>query len=420
MPELRNARTRFRIASAALLSFALFFPFYIEQIAPLRLVVVAIGFAAVALEVLFLPISRRARIIAVVLIGAYLCLAVLAVELVAMSLGDRLFAVNAEHLFVMFPLFAALGGLLLRLGQARAYLMVLLGVAAAVSVLAVIESFVDFSLLGRAYEYATSQREGTNRALVGSENVLVLGAILATMVPLTLVLPKLRYQIAVCALLVAGVWATGSRFPALIATAIALVQFFPQLRSLLTRFTWVLHSLAALALAGLAYLSLFVWHPFIAGSTGLDYSANYRGAIYSLVPQFLLDRPLGYLLAAPTGGYWVVDSELHGGVDVSLSVDSEIVYAIFGLGWLGLALYAVAVFTSIAAIKRSVPLGLSSLALTALGFSLALHGWDAMSPFWYTLLGACISVTVWPWVVRKRDQASAATSSKTRPTKEDL
>ncbi|WP_104083788.1 hypothetical protein [Cryobacterium sp. Y11] len=400
---VRRERTRsyLRIASALLLSFGLFFPYYLEQLGSLRLFSVAIGFAALALEVFLMEFSLRRRIAYVAVGAGYLAVAVGAIEVVARQINDRLFAVNAEHLLVMLPLFALLGWVLYRSGKGRIYIVVLLSVATLVSILAISESLLGQSLFGRTYEFATSQREGLTRALVGSENVLVLGAILATMVPLSLKLHRLRFQLMVSAILVLGVWATGSRAPAIICTAVAAFQLFPVLRALLLRFVWVAHTLAAVAIAGLAYLSLFVWAPFIAGATGLEYSSNYRGAIYSLVPQFLADRPFGYLLQTAPAGRWVVDSELHGAVDIARSVDSEIVYAIFGLGWIGLVLFLVAVFVSIAAIKHDVAIGLSALSLTSLGFILALHGWDAMSTLWYSLLGVCLGFAVIPRVRRQ-------------------
>ena len=400
MDRRQRTRSWLRVASALLLSFGLFFPYFLEQLGSLRLFTVAIGFAALALEIFLMGFSLRRRMISTAVVGGYVVVAVGAVELVARQIDDRLFAVNGEHLFVMLPLFALLAWVVYRSGHGRTYVVVLLCVATLVSVLAISESLLGQSLIGRDYKFATSQREGPARALVGSEDVLVLGATLATMVPLSLKMRQFRTQLLVSAILVAGVWATGSRAPALICTAVAAAQLFPVLRALLIRFLWVVHGLAAVAIATLAYLSFFVWAPFIAGATGLEYSSNYRGAIYSLVPQFLADRPLGYLLQTAPVGRWLVDSELHGAVDIAKSVDSEIVYAVFGLGWIGLALFAAAVFVSIAAIKHDIAVGLAALTLTSLGFILALHGWDAMSPLWYSLLGICCGVAVLPRVLR--------------------
>lgn len=393
----RRARFYLRVASALMLSIGLFFPYFLGQIGSLRLLIVMIGFAALALEVFLMQLALRRRILVVVGSGVYLAIAVGVIEVIALRLDDRVFAINAEHLFAMLPLFAALGWLLYQSEQGHIYLVVLLSVASLVGIVAVGESLLDRSLLGREYDFAISQREGIPRAIVGSENVLVLGAILAALVPLSLKLEGLRYQVGVGIVLVAGAWATGSRAPALICTVVAVVQYFPILQVMLQRYLWIVKAGAGAVLVGLACFSIFVWTPYIPGADDLAYSSNYRGAIYSLVPEFLIDRPFGYVFSAAPLDLWVIESEARGSVDIARSVDSEIVYAIFGLGWLGLGFFVAALFVSIAAIKHDVALGLSALTLTCLGFVLALHAWDAMGPLWYLLLGACFSISVWPW-----------------------
>jgi hypothetical protein len=404
-----KARTVLRSAIAFMLCISLFFPYFLDQIGSLRLLAVTIGFSALAVEILLLDVPLKCRVMAVSAVGAYLGLTVLTIEIIARTIDDRLFAVNAEHLFVLLPLFALLGWRLYRSAQGRLYLFVFLGVAFLVSLLAIAESLLGQSLIGREYEFDISQREGSARALVGSENVLVFGAILATIVPLTLKLTNRYLRLIVSIVLVLGVWSTGSRAPALLCTILAIVQLFPLLRALLQRFLWVVYVGAGVALAGLAYLSLAVWTPYISGSTGLEYSANYRGALYSLVPQFLIDRPFGYLLQTPSAGEWLVSSELHGTFDIARSVDSEIVYAIVGLGWVGLLMYLAAIFVAIAAIKHDVAIGLAALIMSTLGFSLALHGWDAMSPLWYSLIGICAGLTIGPSIQSRSTKKGNAT-----------
>jgi len=172
-----------------------------------------------------------------------------------------------------------------------------------------------------------------------------------------------------------------------LATVVAVVLFAPIVRRFFQRHLWIIFAGAAALLIGLAYLTVFVFTPTIAGSTGLQYSANYRGAMYSLLPRILSDHPLGYLLSGTPLGTWTVDSQLRGVVDIAISSDSEIVFAVFGLGWLGLTLYVVALFTAIGAVKKDAPVGFAAVSLTVLGLILALHGWDGMSPLWYALLG---------------------------------
>lgn len=380
--------TGLRLVSGGLLSFSVLFPHLLGLIGlPLRVSAVGIGLAALAVELYLGPWSRRKS--AIWLAGAALwCIGGLGViELGARALDNRLFAVNSAHLFVLLPLFGAVGVLIYRSEGARIYLLTFLVFASVDAGLAIAEALLDHSLLGREPQFLHSQREGLTRALVGSEDVLTLGATLAATVPLTLKLGSLRFRLMVSALLVAGCWASGSRAPAVLCTAVALTQFVPYVRNLFQRHLWIMFSGATAVLLGIAYMSVFVWTPWIAGSTGLQYSANYRGAMYSLVPQILGSHPLGYLLSGPPLGVWTVGSQLHGAVDIAMSSDSEIVFAVFGLGWIGIALYIAALFTSVGAIKSDVSVGLAALSLTVLGLTLALHSWDGMSPLWYSLIG---------------------------------
>lgn len=402
-----------RVASAALLFFALFFSDVLEQVGSLRIWMIAIGFCASALEISLLSWPARKRIKAVTLGGAYIGVFVSAIEVSARALDDRFFAVNAVHLLVLLPLFSALGWLIYRSEGARIYLYVFLGIASVVAILALTESLLGFSLLGRNLEFASSQREGPTRALVGSEHVLVLGATFAAAVPFALKLKGLRSQLIVSLLLAAGCWATGSRAPALVCSLIAVVQLVPALSRLLQRHLWVLHWLVVVALAALAYFVLAVWKPYIAGATGLDYSSNYRAAIYSLLPEFLAGHPFGYLLQGTPLGVWVIPSELRGPVDIAQSVDSEIIFAVFGLGWIGLAFFVASLFVAIASIKYDLSIGLSALSLTSLGFTLSLHGWDAMSPFWYLLVGVSVCLTGPPLLRRVQERRRPSRESAT-------
>lgn len=400
-----------RAAGAGLVCVGLFLPSVFDGIGGLRLFVVAAGFGVFLLEVLLSARSRRWKLGLALGAAGYLGVTVLLTELVSRVLQDRMFAVNAQHLFVMLPLFAALGAAVYRSEAARVYLRVLMTVASVVAAVAVLETTLGLSLLGREYEFLTSQREGPTRALVGSDNPLVLGVTLAALVPLTLKLRPGWSRVALTALLVAGVWASGSRAPAMIATAVAIAQFTPLVRTLVQRFTLWVYLVAAAVIVGLAYASVFMWSTYIPGTTGVDYSSNYRSALYALVPQVLRERPLGYLLASPPPGRWIVGSELHGEFDIVRSLDSEIVFAVFGLGWLGLAFFVGALFLAISALRPDYSLGLSAVVFTSLGFIVALHGWDSMSQLWYALLGACVSVSVLPRlrqaVDRRRQPVSA-------------
>jgi hypothetical protein len=146
---------------------------------------------------------------------------------------------------------------------------------------------------------------------------------------------------------------------------------------------------AAVAIAALAICATFVWSPYIGGESGLDFSANYRFASYAVLPQILLTLPLGYLLVGAPEGAWVVGSESRGQVDLGMSADSELLYAAFTLGWVGVILYLIVLFGSLKTLQESFGLGAAASSIAVMGFSLALHGWDGMSNLWYLLIGAC-------------------------------
>ncbi len=403
-----------RLIAAVLVSAVIFAPHLLGQVASLRVIALAAAIVACGVEIVLSGMTRRRKLLAGAGLLVYLGAAVAIIELVAALSGDRLFAVNAEHLFVLLPAFALLGAAVYRSASGRIYLSTLMTVALIVSAVAVAESVFGLSLVGRDYEFLISQREGITRALVAGENSLTLGVSLAAMVPLTLKIPTpwMRYGAAV--VLVAGTWATGSRGPAAIAAGVAIVQFIPIARALLQRYTWVVYAGVAAAMVGLALASVFLWTPYIAGNTGIAYSSNYRGALYSLLPRMLVENPFGYALGSPEAGRWMVDSELHGTFDIVRSVDSEIVFAILGLGWIGLALFLAALFVGAAALRTDTSLGLSALVLTALGFIVALHGWDGMSALWYGLIGACLSVTIVPWA-RARLASRGETGQHSQP-----
>lgn len=384
-----------RMVLAAAISLFLFYPSLLGPVLPVRVLAIGLGMCAIALEVMLGTRRRSVRIWTVVGVAAATALAMAAIELIARAAEDRMLAVNATHLLVLAPLYGVWGALLVRRGVSRATALTFVAVAAVTAVLACVESFLDVSILGRQLEFLTSQREGPTRALLGAEHVLVLGALLAVAVPLAALLRRTWWRVGVTLVLVAGCWATGSRAAAVLCVAVAVLQAVPVVVRVIQRHArWILVALAA-GVAVLAGLSLFVWTPYIAGETGVEYSANYRFASYALLPQILFARPLGYVLQSVPPEVWMMSSDLRGPVDLARSADSEIVFAVFTLGWVGLALYLATFVVGVLALRRRTALGFATLTFSALGIIMSLHGWDAASVLWYALIGACCA-TVFP------------------------
>lgn len=383
---IRTRNDWWRIASGALLSLYVFAPKLLGDAIPMRAVAIALAVFALSLEIWLSDRELRRRVwtIACIAVGSGLTLGL--AEFVATTAGDRTIAVNAEHLFLLAPLLGALGWAIIRQGSWRPYAAMFLVVAAVNASFSVVESSLGQSLLGRP-EFATSQREGPTRALLASEHVLVLGALLATAVPLA-ALPRVAVRTPLTLLLLVGCWSTGSRAAALLSTAVALMQAIPPLTRLLQRFAGYVAVALVGAFAVLGWLAVAVWTPYIAGDTGVEYSANYRLASYALLPDILLSQPIGYLLGKVPTGDWMMESELRGPVDLAHSADSEILFAAFALGWIGVAAFFVALVVSVLAIRRLPALGLATTLLTSLGVIMSLHAWDAASLPWYLLLGA--------------------------------
>lgn len=391
---LPTRRDAWRIGLGAALSVFVLFPALISDHIPLRPVAILLGLVALVSEILLCRAPRKQRIAwslaLLITVGAGVAL----IEFVARQLGDRIFAVNAEHLFVLLPLYGAFGALAMRATALRSYALTFLCVASVAAVLAIAESFLGISLLGRDAQFMASQREGPIRALVGAEHVLVLGALLATATTFTPALRSWRLRVPLTLLLLFGCWATGSRAAAFASTCVVVIQAIPCLVGVMQRFWWVIASSISAGFVALAFLATSVWTTEIPGQSGVAYSANYRFASYAVAADVLEARPFGYLLQAPPKNVWLMDSELRGAVDLVHSSDSELVFAVFAAGWLGVVCYLLAFWLGAYALRTHPVLGMSTLTLTGLGLIMSLHGWDAASMLWYLLLGACVGSLV--------------------------
>lgn len=384
-----------RLLTSTLLCIFIFYPAIFDILAPRRVIAIVLGFIALAIEIWFLPrIRARVRLVAILTSALAVGLLVLAIEVLATTLDDRLFAVNAQHMLILAPLLGAVGYLAVRSGSARSYILALLIVGSITAGLAVVESVAGVSLFDRSDMFMQSQREGPTRALLASEHVLVLGGLLASVVPFAAAVRSVPVRVAITVLLVAGCWSTGSRAAATLSLAVAVLQSIPLLIRWIQRHIGIVLVAAGLGVLALGIVSTTLWTAYIPGTSGLDYSTNYRFAMYSLLPDILLAHPVGYLLQTIPAGEWIMSSDLRGEVDLAHTVDSEIVYAVMSMGWIGLATFLAIIGLAIVTLRSSPNLGLATLLLTGLGAVMSLHGWDAASLLWYALIGACLASTM--------------------------
>lgn len=371
----------------------LFFPLFIGALVPVRVFAILLGAVLLGWEgYTALPGRKRGFFLLIIALGTAALMGI--AEFGARVFDDRLFAVNIQQLFILAPMFGGAAYFAVRRRRFSPYLNGLLLVATVTAVLAVWESFLGASLFGMSDAFWGSQREGQARAVLASEHSIVLGMLFAALVPLSRLLPRLYFSIPAALVLIAGTWATGSRLATLIAAFTALIAFLPVVGRLLQRLLSLVFVGFGIAVFAVGYLAIFVWQREIPGMSGVEYSSNYRWAMYSLLPELLLSRPFGYFFQQAPRGEWTMPSDARGVVDLIDSVDSELVYDALAIGWLGVMLFIATGIVSILVLRRSVPLGLAACTFTGLGFFMAIHSWDAGGNLWYAVMGAVLALLI--------------------------
>jgi hypothetical protein len=328
--------------------------------------------------------------------------------LVEGALRDPEVALNMQRVFVVLPLGVATGFYIFRSRSSGSYVRVFVGWAVVASIGATVEYTLNRSLLGREEMYDFT-RDGHVRAMLASEHPLVLGTILAACIPLVL-FSGLRWPRFITVVLLSGSYSTGSRAPTILAAAFFLLQFIPGAISF-TRSRYRAARLACIAaLITLLSFAFFVWVPVIPGSSGGEYSTQYRSAIYSFLPRILEEAPFGYGFGAIPVGRWLIHSELRGVLDLARTVDSELVYLALGFGVVGVAAFSAVVYLGVASMRYNYAISASCTVINAAGIVLALHAWDSIGPFWYILIGGA-----WWAIVEGRSLPAVELGNQLRP-----
>lgn len=367
-----------------------YFPFVLAGHVPMRLFMIASALVC---------ISQMPRTVGVAGMRfnfffalTFIVFALITTSLVRLDVAAASFAMNLERWFILSPLFFWLG---LRISASRAvrdFMHAYLAVSLVVALLAIVEWGLNGSIFGRddLFEYLTRSDRG--RAVLGSDHPLVLGLLLAASIPTISVL-RSRWQVLVAfALLIGGVYATGSRGPlviSLVAGACLIILRHPKWRESLSG------PLKFVIIAGflvLSYFAAFVWSSEIVGSSGYDYSSGYREALYSLLPQILTDFPFGAGFGDLPTGVYTISSDFLGLRDVSRTIDSEVVYLALQAGLFGVGIYLAAIWISARAFRFDATVAIFALTFGLGGLFLALHAWDSVGPIWLLAVGLSAGV----------------------------
>lgn len=349
-------------------------------------VLLALGAVSCALS-MSVPVSTR-TLVAVIALGvtALILVAFLGFQVVTGAIGDAYF-----RYFAIAPLSAAYGYLLVRSGRITQMGRALLGVAIATSLLAVVEVATDGPILpGNPFDEFI---DGQYRAAVFSEQTLVLSALVLCALTVAVVATQGMTRVVAIAVVFAGVAATFSRGAVILAAsyliAVAVWASVPAIR----RHGALIAAIAVGALLVVAPL-YFLWRPAsVNGVTSSDptvASAQYRGAIYAMMPHSLETHPLGWGMLGPPAGEYTLRSPF-GTLDVSATVDSEVVHAALDFGYIGLALLAVVVVVAIRRLRADRWWSHMALLITAAGLYLSIHSWLSLLSLWAIALGAAVA-----------------------------
>jgi hypothetical protein len=139
---------------------------------------------------------------------------------------------------------------------------------------------------------------------------------------------------------------------------------------------------------------LFLWRPAVVnGVTSSDptvASAQYREAIYAVMFDSLRSHPLGWGSAGLPEGQYTLRSPF-GTLDVSATVDSELVHTALDFGYIGLALLAVIVVVIIRRLRADHWWSHMAALITASGVYLSIHSWLSLLSLWAIALGATVA-----------------------------
>lgn len=298
---------------------------------------------------------------------------------------------NAQRFLVTFPLAIAAGYVLANSRRAMDYLgQVITAIALLTAVLALVEFGTGRSLFGRDAEFADYVRADSARAVVGAEHPLVLGVLLAIAIPFAYRgLSRWWCRWPAVLLLLAGIYATGSRGPLGVTLGMLALLAVPGLMRFLARHFGAVFFTVMVALGVLWYYASRVWQPETSSTDVLANSMEYRAAIYSLMPRILVARPFGYGIGDLPTGEWLIRSP-NSIQDITQTVDSQWVLSAMRLGWVGVFLVCLVVVVAILALRRRIDFGLSLLIFTGSGTFLALDAWDGLGSLWMLLLGVCV------------------------------
>jgi hypothetical protein len=327
--------------------------------------------------------------------------------------ADPVAVANVQRFFLTFPLAFVLGWHLSASSSSIDMFGKMYGIlAGVVGAMAVAEVAYGSSFFSRDEAFAWLVREGGARALLGAEHALVLGVLLAAAPPFIIALYRGWPRVLLLALSLGGIVATGSRGALVLGVVAAIACMMPKMAQSIARRRLFIGAAILTALATLWYLASAVWEPATYSRDWSQNSLEYRAAIYSLLPSILHEMPIGAGLGSLPSGEWFIRAPDRV-IDVSRSVDSQLVLSGLRLGWVGVFLFLGAIVICVIAARTRLDVGLAGIVVTLSGTFLALDAWDGLGVVWLLIIGSAAGIAARntaPSGVRKRGYSSRAPS----------
>jgi hypothetical protein len=353
---------------------------------PMRLVVVLI-----ALALLFLSASAGWNVTrwlppAALMFGMLVAIVLLFMAILRVDAGVQ---DTVARLFLAFPVVFVVGLVVGRTPRAASTLTrtvvvwaLIVGVLSIFERLLGVNAFVAFNLLP-----LESQMPG--RSSAGAEHPLVLASAILVATPLVLTALRGIGRIAALAIMGAGIWCTDSQGPLLIFLLFVVYRliFRNERVSVLRVLVPVTTGLGVAALVAIGFFIDFTGAIITDRDSG---SALYRVVLYAAALPFLLARPLGWGIEGIPEGAFLVPT-VYGNLDLSRTIDSEIVLVITEFGIVGLAMFAVVmVLPWSRATADNLHFVWAATLLAVCGIFLAIHAWIGLGSLWALLLGAAL------------------------------
>lgn len=296
---------------------------------------------------------------------------------------------------LLLPL-AAIAGALIAGSQVREWFgRALVAAALLSSLVAIIELALDVHVADRGDATAGLVRDGMTRAVVLTEHPLVLSALIVASLPFLWAM-RLKWWVsaALSVLMIAGVYATGSRgglaLVAAFVVILVIVRRWPAASAGRPGLRIAVATGVALALAVVLLVSGFLQADLLTSDDPETASLQYRLVLYQKVLDSLGTHPFGWGIGGLPAGVYLVPSPF-GVHDISVTIDSEIALLAFDAGIIGVLVFIALVGFLCSRWVLASPFGQSALLLAGAAFYLAIHAWTGLAVIAVLIVGGAVA-----------------------------